>query len=115
MKQANSKRLGETVSGLATGTVGALSELVVSADLLGKGYAVFRALSPSCPSDLVVLFGKELVTVEVRTAYRNQNNGQIGYPKNHRGADLFALYVRSEKSVHYAPISDKGENFCASL
>ena len=40
---------------LSTSTVGAMHELKVSIDLLNRSYAVFRALSPSCPSDLVIL------------------------------------------------------------
>ena len=37
------------------GTTGAIAELVVATDLLGRGYEVFRALSPSCSGDLAVL------------------------------------------------------------
>jgi len=39
---------------LSSGTTGAISELVAAADLMRHGYHVFRALSPNCPSDLVI-------------------------------------------------------------
>lgn len=58
------------VSGnLPTGTVGALSELLTSVDLLLKGYEVFRAISPACSCDLAVLKNHKLLRVEVRTGF----------------------------------------------
>ena len=50
-------------------SVGALHELVVAVDLLKKGYAVFRSLSPACSCDLAILKEKRLLRVEVKTGY----------------------------------------------
>ena len=49
---------------------GALSELIVSSDLMAKGYEVYRALSPSSSCDLIVIVDKKPLRVEVRTGYK---------------------------------------------
>src|SRR6188768_1067260 len=49
-------------------SIGAASELRAAADLLLRGYPAFRAVSPACPCDLVILLGKRAVRVEVRSA-----------------------------------------------
>lgn len=64
---------------IPTGTIGAIHELVVCADLMRKGFHVFRAQSPSCPCDLIYMKGKELVRVEVRTGHRLEG-GRLSYP-----------------------------------
>lgn len=56
-------------SGINTASVGALHEMLVSADLMKRGFYVFRALSPSCPCDLIVMHGKTVLRVEVTTGY----------------------------------------------
>src|SRR5690242_10258699 len=40
---------------LSSGTAGTVGELFVTVDLLKRGYHVFRAVSPSCPCDLIAL------------------------------------------------------------
>lgn len=60
-------------SGLPTATIGSISELRVSIDLMGKGYHVFRAHSPSCPCDLVAFKEDGVLMIEVRTAHINSN------------------------------------------
>src|SRR5229473_1308913 len=40
---------------LSASKVGAISELVVTADLLAKGFDVFRALSPAASCDLAIV------------------------------------------------------------
>ena len=56
----------------STSTKGAIQELRVAADLLRRGYHVFRSVSPSAHCDLVIL-GKDktLKRVEVRSAVKN--------------------------------------------
>ena len=85
-----------------TGTVGAIQELKVSLDLLIKGYHVFRSMSPSCPCDLAILKNKKLLTVEVRTRYRNKL-GKVSYPKkNSDNPDIWAIVVGDK--IIYEPI-----------
>lgn len=40
---------------LPSGVIGAMHELIVSYDLMARGYYVFRALSHHCPVDLVAI------------------------------------------------------------
>lgn len=86
-----------------TGTRGAISELAVSADLLRKGHAVFRALSPSCSCDLVVLTpGNTLLRIEVTTGARNVTGAGIQYPpKKHERHDILAVVLHDE--IRYIP------------
>ena len=61
-------------------TVGALSELRVCVDLMQRGYHVFRALSPACPCDLLVLTKSgQTIRIEVKTCYLSRD-GQIMRP-----------------------------------
>jgi hypothetical protein len=53
---------------ISPGTLGATSELLVSVDLMQKGYSVFRSLSPNSPFDLVAHKGDELLKIEVKTS-----------------------------------------------
>jgi hypothetical protein len=55
---------------LAPGTVGAIGELTVASDLLDRGMHVFRALSPSCPFDLIATSVQGTASVEVRCAVK---------------------------------------------
>jgi len=58
---------------LPKGTVGALNELRAAADLMQRGFHVFRALSPACPADLVAMKDGKCLLVEVKTATRGLN------------------------------------------
>lgn len=89
-------------------TVGAISELVAAADLMSKGYSVFRALSTTCYCDLIAVKDGTTYHVEVRTAYRSTVNPQsFNFPKKLRGsANLFALYERNSGQVFYLSTSD---------
>lgn len=52
---------------VGTATKGAIGELLVCADLLTKGYHVFRSVSPTCPNDLVAIKGDLVWRLEVKT------------------------------------------------
>lgn len=92
--------------GLPTGTVGAINELRVSVDLMARGYAVFRALSPSCPCDLAILKDDNLIRVEVKTGYR-LCNGRPTISKvkilEHQSRGILALVVGPEIIYHVSP------------
>jgi hypothetical protein len=88
---------------LATGTRGAISELVVSADLLRRNLPTFRALSPSCPCDLVVLHQGRALRIEVRTAIQQQS-GMIQFPLAGREKGRFdVLAAVCDDEVYYFP------------
>ena len=80
-------------NGISTGTVGAISDLRVCVDLLTKGYAVFRALSQSCPCDLAILKDGRLLTIESRTGTENKETGTINWSKAHFKSDHFAVVL----------------------
>lgn len=87
---------------IPTSTVGAMSELIVAVDLMKLGKHVFRALSPSCPCDLVILEGGKLITVEVRTGVRLKS-GSLSYRKDRMQSTVFGIVVHGEEKVVYEP------------
>lgn len=87
------------------GATGAASELLVAADLLRRGYHVFRSVAPDGACDLLILQGKSVLRIEVKTAYRNRD-GTIGWPNVVRQEgrhDILAIAVAGD--VHYKPES----------
>ena len=75
MKHVKSKDFPD----LSFGQIGALGELAVCADLLSRGYEVFRAVSPSCSVDVIAQKNGKISRVEVKTGYINKNTDRI-YP-----------------------------------
>ena len=75
---------------IPTGTVGAISELRIAADLLAKGYEVFRAVSSACSCDLMVLKDGVSLRIECRTGYTNKKTGKV-YTSRKNKADVVAI------------------------
>ena len=92
--------------GLATATVGAIGELEVCADLLKKGFSVFRAVSASCSCDLAVLKDHQLIRVEVTTGYRNPAKDRMYYPKKDT-SKFDVLAVSLPDGIYYSPSLDR--------
>ena len=114
-KYARSVNYGECPKFLQSGSMGALAEILVSADLMRRGYQVFRALSPNAPCDLIVLNNGFPLLVEVRTGLRNITRNTITFPRGHGGADLYSSYTRNTKEVVYIGISEKGKQFSENI
>ena len=92
---------------LNQGTSGAVSELIACVDLMRRGYHVFRAQSPACPCDLVIMKGAHVQRVEVRTGNVNLN-GTINYAKHrleYHEYDILAVVIRG-KDIMYIPDLD---------
>ena len=99
---------------LPTGTVGAISEIVSAADLLKRGYEVFRAMSPACSCDLIAL-GPDRVPlrIEVRTGRRSPATGNLAFSRNGRkiirkgrteaGLDHYCVVVEGGQEIIYIP------------
>jgi hypothetical protein len=68
-REAQRRKFLKRATTLPSGTIGAAHELLVSADLLAKGYDVYRAVSGSCPCDLAIVKDGKLLRVEVTTGY----------------------------------------------
>jgi hypothetical protein len=93
---------------LSTVNVGAMSELLVSADLLRRGYDVFRALSQGCYCDLIAVKKNSTLHIEVRTGYTSSTTGKMVFPKKKRGTiDIFAICDRNSLDIHYLSLDLK--------
>ena len=87
---------------ISSATVGAISEMEVSSDLMKKGFAVFRALSPSCFCDLIACKNGYILRIEVTTGYQAENN-RLSHAKKHNidKLDIIAIYVRNISKIFY--------------
>ena len=61
--------------GINRTNAGAVSELLVCADLLKKGFEVFRSVSPVASCDLIVKKNNIIYDVEVKSFSPNTDNG----------------------------------------
>ena len=89
---------------IPSGTIGAIAELVVAADLMRRGYEVYRAISPCSGADLVVLCGSKMLRIEVRTGHRTI--GGLKWPKtprDHGRYDHYAVVLHSTGEIFYEP------------
>lgn len=94
----------ESVSQLSCGTSGAVKELVVSVDLMSKRFHVFRALSPSCPCDLIALSDNHLLRVEVKSVCCKRDGSPVVPQLDYCKFDLLALVdPRLRVYYRYAP------------
>jgi hypothetical protein len=91
---------------VSCGTKGAIGELRVCVDLLGQGYEVFRAVSPSCSCDLIATKQGKSLSIEVRTRGLNKN-GTYHYAKHGVRAETVAI-VLPDKIVYTPPLDQYG-------
>jgi hypothetical protein len=87
---------------------GAASELLVAADLLGRGIDAFRAVSPDAPCDLMALKGITSARVEVKTVPKRAKTG-LPYRVRYQDwgkCDILALYYPAEGLIEYWPALD---------
>jgi len=91
---------GNGVEWISKPDKGAASELIASAYLLSRGFAVFRSVSPTCPCDLIVMIGDSLLRVEVKSLfwYKGTSPG-FAWPTNDKwdrllvvATDTFKVY-----------------------
>ena len=93
--------------GLVTGTRGAVSELRVVVDLMERGFHVYRAMSPSCPCDLVVW--KEdgpVIRVEVKTARAHRRTGKVYFNKGAKNVFDAICHVTPDELIYEPKISE---------
>lgn len=84
---------------LPSGTVGAISELLVAEWLMKKGYDVYRALSPASKSDLAISKNGTFAKVEVKTGYKGET-GRITFPqKPTEDAHIFAVVLHNTNEI----------------
>lgn len=91
---------------------GAVSEIVASGDLMNRGFYVYRALSPSSPTDLVVIDHNGLTAkVEVKTAH--QREGIYYFSMKGIRADILAVVCNEQ--VLYTFWTDWGSRFFENI
>ena len=89
---------------VSTSTTGTISELRVAADLLAKGYHVFRSLSPNCPCDLVAMYNGLVMRLEVRTT-RESLDGKPFVNKGRPRPEVDCYVWVLPGSITYDPIT----------
>lgn len=106
--ECRKKRIGTYQdTSIPSNTVGAISELIVSSDLMKKGFSVFKSLSPSCFCDVIAVKGDVTLKIEIRTGYKRAN-GTIFYPtKTHGKIDIFGIYDRNLDKCFYFDLNHK--------
>ncbi len=96
------------LDGISAPTKGAISELLVSWDLMSKGYNVFRALSPACSCDLLIFKRNKIYKVEVTSGWMNKsgrlytNKKKIESNKN----DVVATVYLNSKIVYIPTLEE---------
>ncbi len=104
-KVKNKERIIESgLEDISPGTIGAISELIVAADLMKNGFEVYRALSPSSDCDLIAIKGEEIRKYEVRSGrYYRLSNGKIKITKSEqqKKGKLMAILTHSDGLIHY--------------
>lgn len=88
---------------LPTSTTGCISELVVAADLLAKGYAVFRTLTPNSFCDLIAVRGEETRKIQVRTG-RILNDKPYHCQLVRAGVTEVAVFYPDKDKIEYIPV-----------
>lgn len=85
--------------GLSLGSSGALSELLVCADLIQREYQVFRSVSPNADFDIVAFKDNQLIKIEVRTTRMLQSGINFPIKESDIGKfDLLALVLRDKNN-----------------
>jgi len=86
------------------GSLGAAVESIICGDLLLKGFDVYRAVTPNALCDLVIIKGKEVLRVEVKTCLIYKKTGRMYYAShNPENYDILALYHVQTKTIIYKP------------
>lgn len=83
-------------SKLNPGAVGAINEARVIADLLGRGYEVFKGVSAQSTCDLIIMKRKRLLRIEVRTGYMSPKGNIVGIRYGNIRADLLAIVAEGK-------------------
>ena len=95
--------------GISAASVGAISELIVCADLMGKGFSVYRALSPNSPCDLMAITPKgECARIEVKTAEMTKGGTVCAIPNLNRNQhDILAVVTRTTDIIYEPPLTGR--------
>lgn len=98
------RKIKSNLDHISPGTVGAIAELLVSIDLMKRGYTVYRALSPASYSDILAVKGSIILHVEVRTAtyyLKEDGSRNLVYGKAKLGNKFLVIVTHSDNKIHY--------------
>jgi hypothetical protein len=88
------------------GVVGTISELLVAADLLARGWEVYLSITRSRGHDAIAIKNERIVTIEVRSACRNRY-GSLSFNRTSRDrSQVYALVVSGEPVIYKPDIDD---------
>ena len=94
---------------ISCGTVGAISELLASVDLMKRGYEVHRALSPQSNCDVLAIKNKKVYRFEIRTA-RKVFDGKLNYSLAYIKAPNVIAVVIKNSEIYYFPSNPISES-----
>ena len=82
-KQCMNKFYGRigNIKGISSSSVGSISEMMICAEMLTRGYSVFRTVSNSSFCDVIAVKGIDIKFIEVRTGYKSLISEKITFPK----------------------------------
>lgn len=88
------------------GTIGEVHEMLVSYDLLKKGWLVFRSVTRSSAYKIIAIKGDVEIKIEVTTGHRFGD--VLHHPKKGSGPwDVLAIVVKDDEIIYQAR-SEKG-------
>ena len=91
-----------TVQGVNRQTVTAIHEMLATADLLKRGFQVYRAMSPDCECGLVALRAGRCYRVATRSGYMAENGH--GVPTSRPADGTFdILAIATNVGLFYSP------------
>lgn len=90
---------------LSTGTTGAIAELLASADLMRRGYEVYRALSQASDCDLLGIKDGQIHKFEVRTGRYSVGSRRLYWSNSRISGKQLIIVTHSDNKVHYPEIN----------
>lgn len=91
---------------LTTNSVGTISELLVAADLLARGWAPYLPVMRSKYHDILASHGAVIASFEVRSGKRYPS-GTVSYARDKvKRSNHYAVVIEGEPVVYDPPLSD---------
>lgn len=97
------------------GAIGAACELLVSADLLRRGWDVYRAVASNCDSDLIILKGRTCARIEVKSAVIDKRGRVRHKPLDKNKHEILALVFLRDFRIEYTPEPESFKAFDDAL
>lgn len=92
---------------LCTGKIGAIAELAIAADLMRRGYEVYRAISGASDFDLIALRDGRFITIEVTSSVSFKKNGDLSFSRRmhtkKKKPDAYAVVNHTKEIIAYYP------------